>query len=167
MFAKLQAFQLAVDQGQAPSDFRDRLKFTKNEKSRKVAMHRIRDGNQKLERLLRGSVSVSSRPARQPRRKIPPTRTRRFSESLYNKMAGKWPRVPCECQASHEARLCLWNCCSIERCEESDDSLDMVVSTVDVDEDGSRWQESTIRISSERYVPNDLSNSRRECLMSE
>ena len=155
MFAKLESFKLAIENGETKQALWSRFRFTKNEHTRKVAMIRIIDGNKKLERLLQGSLLL--RPQGDDgqlylkKDGTPSTRTRRFSVHLYHKMAGKWP-TSCDCKCEHQARLCLWNCCSTQRHPESDDSVDMVVSVPNVDEDVTTWQESTMLVSSNQYV---------------
>lgn len=152
MFAKLTAFRQGMENGQTAGDWKECLRFTKNERTRTVALHKIHGANKNLERLLRGSgMLIKSEQQPPPKRSTPPTRTRRFSSALYDTMAGKWPNT-CECHRRHEARLCLWNCCSSQRLSESDDSLDMLVSIKDRDQGLASWQESTLLVSSERYV---------------
>ena len=143
-FQKLEYFKRQIDAGEATNTLRKKFLFTRNEKSRTVALRRIQKANKTLERLLRGPMLSVSNPARRPGpRKPHATRLRRLSEPLFNKIARKWPKG-CECNCQHEARLCLWNCCSSQRERRSSDSLDMLVSVTDVGKDGSPWQESTI-----------------------
>lgn len=153
MFAKLETFKLAMKRGETKGLARSRFRFTKNDHTRKVALHRIIDGNKKLERLLQGSLRTHSDDGHFYLKKngTPPTRTRTFSVHLYNKMAGKWP-TSCECNCEHQARLCLWNCCSTQRHPESNDSLNMVVSVPGIDKEVTVWQESTVLVSSNQYV---------------
>jgi hypothetical protein len=148
MFERLEHFKQAIDTGEAVTGLRDRFRFTRNDKSRLVAMVKIREYNQKLERLVHTSVLSSINEFhRPPPRKPRAERLRRMSEPLYKKIAGKLSTT-CESHNRHEARLCLWNCCSQQRYERSSDSLDMVVSVTDVEKDGSHWQESIILIPS-------------------
>jgi hypothetical protein len=146
MLLRLRHFEAALKSGETQQTLRDRRRFTRHEKTRTAAMHRIEKNNKALERLLRGSVDMDSWQSRPLRSKTPPTRTRRFSEALYSKMARKWPRT-CSCPFRHEARLCLWNCCSKEDHDESDDTLDIVVSVAEGEGRRPSWQESTILVS--------------------
>jgi len=150
MFERLERFKHAIDRGEAVTGLLDRFRFTRNERSRLVAMVKIREANQKLERLVHTSVLSSISGFHRPSPSRPrPERLRRMSEPLYKKMAGKLSNA-CESHNRHEARLCLWNCCSQQRHERSSDSLDLIVSVTDVEEDGSHWQESIILIPSTR-----------------
>ena len=144
MLSKLEQFKQALDSGAVSTSFCDRVLFTKNEKSRNVAMHRIQDGIQKLERFLGATTEIFDQQSRASRRRAPATRRRRLSEALYKKMALKWPES-CTCRVRHVARLCLWNCCCADDHNDSDDSLDMVVSTGE-EERGPNWQESTLHV---------------------
>lgn len=155
MFAKLETFKLAMaekkthwDMSQRLRDVSLRLRFTANGKSRGRALHKIRKGNKNLERLLhKSSVFEDRLPA--PKSSTPPTRSRRLSGALYKKVAGKWPSS-CQCHRQHEARLILWNCCSSNRHSESDNSLDMLLSIADFNQDRAAWQESTWLVSSQQ-----------------
>ncbi|KAL9113632.1 MAG: hypothetical protein Q9227_002370 [Pyrenula ochraceoflavens] len=163
MFAKLDTFKLAIENGETKKALCSRLQFTKNKRTRQVALLNISDGNKKLERLLQGSLLL--RPQSDDgqlylkKNGTPPTRTRKFSVHLYDKMAGKWP-TSCDCPCEHQARLCLWNCCSTQHHPESDDSLDMVVSVANTDQDVTTWQESTVLVSSNQN--GDQTAPRRE-----
>ncbi|KAL9623532.1 MAG: hypothetical protein Q9160_002213 [Pyrenula sp. 1 TL-2023] len=152
MFAKLEAYKCEMQKNDAITlrELYQRLRFTKNERSRTVALHRIRVGNENLERLIRGSLKLvkNERRASLAKKATPRTRIRRFSGPLYDKMAGKWPKS-CDCHGQHEARLCLWNCCSGHGQREPDDRLDMLVSFADADGRRTSWQQSTVRVSSE------------------
>ncbi|KAF2092427.1 hypothetical protein NA57DRAFT_62435 [Rhizodiscina lignyota] len=143
---KLRHFKAQIDDGEMTQSLRKRFQFTRNEKSRKVAMIRIQDANKKLERLLRGSMLPEHNVKRRPGLIMQQSRRlRRLSEPLFNTMAREWPKT-CEC-GQHEARLCLWNCCSSPQCQGSnDDSLEMLVSVTDLENDGAPWQESIILI---------------------
>ena len=148
MFARLGKFKADIDGGANPQTLKSRVHFTRQEKKRMHAMHQIRKHNKDLERLLRGNLDFIDQRDRPSRKRPPRTRTRRHSDALYSKIAGKWPKT-CDCHFRHEARLCLWNCCSIEAHDVSDDCLDIVVSVADRDTEGRRpsWQESTIFVS--------------------
>lgn len=151
MFARLESFRCSVDAGNAATPLRERLRFTRHEKSRSVAMGRIKDASQKLHLLFQTSIlSNINSYQRSPLTPRPrPERLRRISEPLYRKMARKLSDA-CGSHNQHEARLPLWNCCSRERHERPSDSLDMIVSVTDVEEDGAHWQESIILIPSNK-----------------
>ncbi|KAF2656292.1 hypothetical protein K491DRAFT_757659 [Lophiostoma macrostomum CBS 122681] len=152
MFARLGSLKFDIENGGSPQTLKSRVHFTRHEKKRMYAMHQIRKHNKVLERLLRGTLDFVDQRDRPSRKRPPRTRTRRHSDALYSKIAGKWPRT-CDCHFKHEARLCLWNCCSTEEHVEehvvSDDYLDIVVSVADRDTEERRpsWQESTILVS--------------------
>ncbi|KIX10282.1 uncharacterized protein Z518_01364 [Rhinocladiella mackenziei CBS 650.93] len=147
MFDRLERFKQSIDSGVATTTLRERFRFTRNERSRLVAMGKIREYNQKLERLLHGSLLPRGGESRPTRKRPRPQRLRRMSEPLYRKIVDKLSTA-CESHKQHEARLCLWSCCSPQGNPESIESLDMVVSVTDVEGDGSHWQESTIMITS-------------------
>lgn len=151
MLARLERFKLEIEQGEEYQAILDRFRFTANERRRTVALHHIRKGNKNMERLIRGLLKPLNDDSPQPlkRKMTPPTRTRRLSVPLFDKMAANWSN-PCDCQYQHEARLCLWNCCSSERHPESDDSLDLVVSIADFKQGVTKWQESTVLVSAEK-----------------
>ena len=146
MFSRLESFQDAMIRGIATSTLRERFRFTRNEKSRLVALTKISEATKSLERLVQtsilGNLSDQHRP---PRRKAHKDRLRRMSEPLYRRFADKL-MTACDTHRSHEARLCLWNCCSQQRQERASDSYDLVVSVEDVGAAGSHWQESVILI---------------------
>lgn len=147
MLSKLEYFKTALEAGEVSSTMSSRLYFTKNEKSRAVAMHRIQSGTKKLERLLGTTMDLFDQQSRASRKRAPSTRTRRYSDALYRKLAIKWPRIPTgSSQTRHVARLCLWNCCCDDERNGSDDSLDMVFAMVDRDQGKPKWQESTIHV---------------------
>jgi hypothetical protein len=147
MLERLARFKTSLEKGEASKSMREKFRFTRNEKTRNVAMKRIHDGVSNLERLLGSSMEMFDHQNRSSRRKTPVTRTRRLSDELYKKMASKWPRS-CSCCSGHMARLCLWNCCyKHEDRNGSDDSLDMVVSMPNGGHSAPKWQESTIHVS--------------------
>lgn len=151
MLAKLERFKLEIERGEEHQAILDRFRFTTSERTRIVALHQIRKGNKNMERLIRGLLKPLSDNSPQPlkRKMTPLTRTRRLSVPVFDKMAGKLSS-PCDCKYQHEARLCLWNCCSSERHPESDDSLDLVVSIADFKQGVIKWQESTVLVSAEK-----------------
>ena len=150
MFERLERFREAIERGEAVTTLRERFRFTRNDRSRFVAMLKIGEYNLKLERLVHSSVLSSVADIHRPPIKKPRAeRLRRMSEPLYKKIAGKIS-TSCESHNRHEARLCLWNCCSKRRNESSGDTLDMVVSVTDVEQDGSHWQESVVVIPSNK-----------------
>jgi hypothetical protein len=108
-------------------------------------MKRIRDGVQRLERLLGPSTEMFDYRSRASRRKLPDKRMRRLSEDLYVKMVDKWPRA-CACRARHMVKLCLWNCCCADDPNGPDESLDMVFAIPFGEQEEIKWQESTIHI---------------------
>ncbi|KAF2115387.1 hypothetical protein BDV96DRAFT_659646 [Lophiotrema nucula] len=142
MFSKIEAFQVAIDKGETHRSLFGRIRFTMNEKSRTVALHQIQKGNKKLERLLGASAEEYDRSAHSRRKGAPVARTRQFSGALYHEMARKWPRSCCHIQ--HEAKLCLWTCCSTEHNDGCGDILEMVVAVPDRQRRRASWQESTI-----------------------
>src|SRR5688572_19404781 len=104
MLNKLQQFEVALKIGASKTTLRERFRFTKNEKSRNVAMKRIRDGTERLGRLFGMSTAIFDHQSCASRRKTPDRRMRRLSADLYAKMADKWPRT-CSCRDRHVARL--------------------------------------------------------------
>ncbi|KAK5457292.1 hypothetical protein LTS15_005073 [Exophiala xenobiotica] len=149
MFTKLETFRVDMNQGVSRTTLSDRFRFTRNEMSRRVAMKRIRDANKMLERLLHTSVLSEIYEVQRPiPKKAERGRLRRMSEPLFRKIADKLATA-CDTHNLHEAKLCLWNCCSHQRQRRAIDSLDLVVSVADVGDFGSYWQESTILITSE------------------
>jgi hypothetical protein len=149
MFTKLETFRVDMKQGVARTTLSDRFRFTRNEMSRRVAMKKIRDANKMLERLLQTSMLSEIYEVQRPNpKKAERGRLRRMSEPLFKKIADKLATA-CDTHNLHEAKLCLWNCCSLQRQRRATDSLDLVVSVADVGDSGSYWQESTILITSE------------------
>lgn len=148
MLSRLERFRQAMNSGVAKTTLRDRFRFTRNEKSWVVAMAKIREANKSLERLLQTSLLINVHEFHRPTPKKPRReRLRRMSEPLYGKIVGKLTTA-CDTHNLHEARLCLWNCCSDQRRERPTDSIDMVVSVTDVEKEGSHWQESIFLIPS-------------------
>jgi hypothetical protein len=146
MLIKLEQFKKSLDSGETKSSLRERIRFTKNEQSRSVALRKIQSGTEKLERLLGGSTELFDERRRAARRiRVPSKRTRRHSEDLYNKLAPKWPRTAV-CQTEHRTRLCLWNCCSADDPNCSDNSLNLVVSVPEASPRRSSWQESAFHV---------------------
>jgi hypothetical protein len=152
MLQRLSQFKETLENGGASKSLREKFRFTRNEKTRSVAMKRIHEGILTLERLLGPSTEMFDHQSRATRRRTPATRTRRMSEELYRKMASKWPRA-CSCRGRHMAKLCLWNCCCTHNDRNgSDDSLDMVVSIPNGEQSLPKWQESTIHVAERRVV---------------
>jgi hypothetical protein len=147
MLQRLERFRKLLEQGSASKTLREKLRFTRNERTRNVAMKRIHDGVLNLERLLGSTTEIFDHQSRASRRRTPVTRTRRFSEDLYKKMEKKWSRS-CSCRTGHTALLCLWNCCcTLEDHNSWHDSLDMVISIPNGGNSVPKWQESTIYVS--------------------
>ena len=148
LFTRLEQLRNTIVNDTVSSTLTERFKFTKNDKTRTWALSRIRDSNKKLERLLRGSLLHESNEIQKLKSKRPKAaRLRRFSEPVYDKMATKWPKAD-DCH-HHQARLCLWSCCSEQGHAMHGESLDMILSVTDVKHDGSPWQESVILIPAE------------------
>ena len=148
MFIKLEVFRTAMREGTARATLSERFKFTRNEQSRSVALTKIRTANKQLEQLVLISLVAEIYDQQRPVPKgTEKERLRRMSEPLFRKIADKLT-VACETHNLHEARLCLWNCCSQERRNRQSDSLDLVLSVTDVGATGSHWQESVILINS-------------------
>ena len=144
MLAKLESFRDDMSRGIARASLVERFKFTRDERGRLVAMAKIREANRNLERLLLSSFIGEMY---DQQRSIPMgrgrERLRRMSEPLFRKLDDKL-NVPCPIHGVHEARVCLWNCCSHQRQSRSSDSLDLVLSVTKVGETGSYWQEILI-----------------------
>jgi hypothetical protein len=146
MLNRLRQFEVALKTEAITTTVRERFRFTRNEKTRNVAMKRIRDGIERLGRLLGMSTAMFDHQSRVSRRKTPDKRMRRLSADLYAKMADKSPRT-CSCRAPHVARLCLWNCCCPkDDRHDSDESLDIIFEMPSGDPSVRKWQESTIHI---------------------
>ncbi|CAN9419644.1 unnamed protein product [Alternaria alternata] len=144
MLQRLHRLEERIETGKASKSAREKFRFTRNEKTRNVAMKRIQDGVWKLERLLGSSTEIFDHQSRAARRRTPANRMKRLPEELFRKLASKWP---CSCNARHLAKLCLWNCCcASDNSNGSDDSLGIIVS-VPVDERNSpHWTETSIRV---------------------
>ncbi|CAN9376892.1 unnamed protein product [Alternaria alternata] len=144
MLQRLRHLEGRVENGKASKSTREKFRFTRNEKTRSVAMKRIQDGVLKLERLLGSSTEIFDHQRRAARRKTPANRIRRLPEEVFRKLASKWP---CPCNARHLAKLCLWNCCyARDNSSGSDDSLGLILS-VPVDERSlHHWKETTFRV---------------------
>lgn len=146
MLSKLQKFKKAAEKDDVPGDLFSRIRFTKNEKSRTVALHRIQNGTLKLERMLGTSTELFDQQSRAQKR-TPGSRARRYSEALYRKLASKWPRVcSCPTPTRYMARLALWNCCCANDKNASDDSIDMVVGMISGEQNDPKWHESAIHV---------------------
>jgi hypothetical protein len=145
MLSKLHRFKKAVEIDDVPGNVFSRMRFTKNEKSRTVALHRIQRGTLKLERMVGTTTELFDHQSRASQKRTPGSRARRYSEALYKKLASKWPRA-CSCSNRHVARLVLWNCCCTNDKNGSDDSLDMVVGMVSGEQSDTKWQESAIHV---------------------
>jgi len=145
MLSKLEKFKQALDRGETPGSLRDRFHFTRHEKSRSVALRRIHKGIKGLERLLGPSTEMFDLQNRVCRKTPPAKRIRRFSDELYKKLARYWPNGNTG-QPQHMTRLCLWNCCCLDESDDSDDSLDMIVSVTGKEMNGTNWQESVIKV---------------------
>jgi hypothetical protein len=144
MLQRLRRLEEKIKNDEASKSAREKFRFTRNEKTRIVAMKRIHDGVLKLERLLGSSTEIFDHQSRASRRRTPASRMRRLPEELFKKLASKWP---CSCNARHLVRQCLWNCCcTSDNINGSDDSLDIIVSMPIDERRPLQWQESTIRI---------------------
>jgi hypothetical protein len=144
MLQKLRRFEQMISNGEAPNSIRARFRFARNERTRRVAMRHIHDGVKTLERLLNSSAEIFDYQNGSSLHKVPDTRTRRFPEDLFVRLADKWS---CACSTRHLARLCLWNCCcTSDNRGDLEVSLDIIIS-MSVNEQGSpQWQESTIHV---------------------
>jgi hypothetical protein len=145
MYTRLENFSASMKKGTAKATLIERFKFTRNEKSRVVAITKIREANKNMERLLQTSLMEIIHEQHRPiSRRTRQGRLRRMSEPLHKKIVDKLGA--CDKHNLHEARLCLWNCCSQQKQQRSSDSLDLVMSVADVDPPGSHWQEGIILI---------------------
>jgi hypothetical protein len=144
MLQGLRRLEERIDNGEASKSAPEMFRFTRNEKTRCVAMKRIHDGVLKLEQLLGSSTEIFDHSRRATRRKIPANRMRRFPEELSKKLEDKWP---CSCNAQHKARMCLWNCCYAgDNSNDSEDSFDIIVSVPVNKRSFPQWKEITIRV---------------------
>jgi hypothetical protein len=144
MLQRLHRFAETIEKSQATKSPREKFRFTRNEQTRNVAMKRIRDGVRNLERLLGSSTEIFEQQRRISRRKTPADRMRRLPEELFRKLASKWP---CSCRTRHLAKLYLWNCCcTTDKLDNSNDSLDILVSVPIDEQRHPRWQDSTVRV---------------------
>jgi hypothetical protein len=126
MLQGLRRLEERIDNGEASKSAPEMFRFTRNEKTRCVAMKRIHDGVLKLEQLLGSSTEIFDHSRRATRRKIPANRMRRFPEELSKKLEDKWP---CSCNAQHKAR-----------------SFDIIVSVPVNKRSFPQWKEITIRV---------------------
>lgn len=144
MLQRLRRLEEKIKNGDASKSAREKFRFTQNDRTRNVAMKRIQEGVWKLERLLGSSTEIFEHQNRAARRKTPANRMKRLPEELFKKLASKWP---CSCNARHLAKLCLWNCCyAADNSNDSEDSLDIIVSVPVDKRDSHHWKETTIRI---------------------
>ncbi|CAN9219834.1 unnamed protein product [Alternaria alternata] len=120
MLQRLRHLEGRVENGKASKSTREKFRFTRNEKTRSVAMKRIQDGVLKLERLLGSSTEIFDHQRRAARRKTPANRIRRLPEEVFRKLANN--------------------------SSGSDDSLGLILS-VPVDERSlHHWKETTFRV---------------------
>ncbi|KAJ9613479.1 hypothetical protein H2200_003421 [Cladophialophora chaetospira] len=80
MFLRLESFRNDISHGEARASLMERFKFTRNEKSRLVAMVKIREANRNLERLLMTSFLADAYDQQRPvPKKVERERLRRIS----------------------------------------------------------------------------------------
>lgn len=143
MLARLEFIKTAANSPEAKQTLRERLRLTKNEKSQRVAMKRIRAGNDRLFIILSPSVELGNHRSRKATRtdttmtRSPPARGRKALEPSYRRLAKKWPKGCCS-QFQHEARLSLSSCCNSHKTP--DDGIHMMVSLPGENDTHPNWQ---------------------------
>ncbi|KAH7391754.1 hypothetical protein BKA66DRAFT_25811 [Pyrenochaeta sp. MPI-SDFR-AT-0127] len=155
MLARLKYIKNAANTPETKQSLRERLRLTKNEKSQRVAMKRIRAGNDRLFILMGPPMELEYYRSRKPGgidilTKRPGTaRGRKVLEPSYRRLAKKWPKGCCS-QFQHEARLSLSSCCNPHR--NPDDGINMVVSLPGENDDQPNWQKLSMTALQERTV---------------
>lgn len=150
MFPKLTTLKSSIEQGESLQALHSRFRFTNNERVRVVALNQIRDDNTKINLF---SFSLRTAPSLHDQssstgKKAEVSRTRRYPFGLYSKLASHGKDFS-ENDCQHEARICLWNCCSNHQHLALYDSIDMLISIKDEDQRMSPWQELTVHFSHE------------------
>ncbi|CAO2648884.1 Nn.00g098330.m01.CDS01 [Neocucurbitaria sp. VM-36] len=155
MLARLEFIKEAAQNPDKKQSLRERFRLTKNEKSQKVAMKRIRAGNDRLFMLVYPFMEHDSQRSRTPRRtgsapaRLSPSRSRKIWEPSYRRLAKKWPKGCCS-PFHHQARLSLRSCCSSQ--QNPLDGINMRISVPGEVGKGPIWQEMSMTALQDKSV---------------
>jgi len=132
----------------------ERLRFTKHEKTRRVAMKKIHDCNSTLSTLVVSHMLLNNQGNQNAEKHsattmpLPLAKSEKFFESLYKVLASGWPKGCCN-QFRHEARLTLSRRCDSQP-KESDEGINLIVSLPGESENQPNWQWMTMFASQEK-----------------
>ena len=156
IFERLKELRRQRNEVAEVSDLKSRVHFTLKEGRLFRILDKITRYNQKLTSLLDMSDSHTSPTftvdkQKQRSRPLPRVRLRPFVRDLYNCMG---QLLPCDCEKSHETRLCLLECPDATNPDSTHVVLNMLMLIHgDVTSEHPRWLESRLHIHLDRYVP--------------